>query len=103
MSPPTPTPEPGQLADEIADAVLAHPAVARLDGGPFGVVATLVPGRKVIGVTVDESAGAVEIAVVLLAGNPIPAVVAELRERVRAISGAGAVDVTVTDIVDGDA
>ena len=33
-------------AAELAAAVLAHPGVARLDGGPFGTVASFLPGRR---------------------------------------------------------
>ena len=62
------------LAEAVAAAVLAHPGVARLSGGPFGTIASYLPGRRVIGVRLPlEDTDPVEIAVV-------------------------AVDVTVTDV-----
>ncbi|UVS78025.1 hypothetical protein [Actinokineospora sp. UTMC 2448] len=85
------------IADRLAAAVLAHPAVVRLDGGPFGTVATALPGRRVVGVGVDARGG-VEVAVVLTADRPIPAVTAELRELVRGVAGGVPVDVHVSDV-----
>jgi uncharacterized alkaline shock family protein YloU len=90
---------PEKLAEAIAAAVLAHPAVVRLDGGALGVVATHLPGRKVVGVRVGETDEPVEIAVVLRLGAPLPRVVADIRERVQAVASGVAVDVEVTDVV----
>lgn len=84
------------LADRVGAAVLAHPDVARLDGGPFGTVATALPGRRVVGVLVG--ADAVEVSVVLGGDRPIPAVTAELRAIVRALTGPVPVDVHVSDV-----
>ncbi|MGW5054515.1 hypothetical protein [Actinokineospora sp. NPDC004072] len=84
------------LADRLGAAVLAHPAVVRLDGGPFGTVATALPGRRVQGVAIGGQG--VEVAVVLRADQPIPAVAAELRDRVRAVVGQVPVDVHVSDV-----
>ncbi|MEC3981094.1 hypothetical protein [Amycolatopsis sp. H20-H5] len=86
-------------ADTIAAAVLAHPSVARLDGGALGVVATHLPGHRVVGVRQPDEDGAVELSVVLTLGQPLPEVTAQLRSVVRAIAGDVRVDVTVTDIV----
>lgn len=105
--------EPPEVADVIAAAVLAHPAVVRLDGGAFGTVASHLPGRRVVGVRViagaagpdaaqDTSTGGVEVAVVARLGRPLPAVVAELRDRVRQVAGAVPVDVMVSDVVIDD-
>ncbi|MGX7826734.1 hypothetical protein ACTG9Q_16740 [Actinokineospora sp. 24-640] len=85
------------LADRLGAAVLGHPAVVRLDGGPFGTVATALPGRRVVGVVVGAR-DAVEVSVVLSAQRPIPEVVAEVREQVRAIAGPVAVDVHVSGV-----
>ncbi|MFC7613918.1 hypothetical protein ACFQV2_10525 [Actinokineospora soli] len=84
------------LADRLGAAVLAHPGVVRLDGGPFGTVATALPGRRVVGVAVG--ARGVEVAVVLRADRPVPPVVAELRELVRGVAGPVPVDVHVSDV-----
>ena len=37
------------LAEAVAAAVLAHPGVAPLSGGPFGTIASYLPGRRVVG------------------------------------------------------
>jgi len=98
-------PEPGPraedvLAQAVADVVAAHPAVVRLDGGILGAVVTYLPGRRLVGVRVDaDPAVAVEVAVVLYLGTPIPEVVAELRARVGRVVGDRPVDVTVSDVV----
>jgi hypothetical protein len=94
------TPAGPAQADTIAAAVLAHPSVARLDGGALGVVATHLPGRRVVGVRLPGDDGPVELSVVLFLGQPLPEVTAELRSIVRALAGDVRVDVTVTDIVD---
>ncbi|GAA0625602.1 hypothetical protein GCM10010174_51270 [Kutzneria viridogrisea] len=88
-----------ELAELIAQAVLAHPAVHRLDGGEFGVVASPLPGRRVLGVLTEGPGSPVEIAVVLLLGHPIPEVVEQLRERVKAVAGTVPVDITVADLM----
>jgi plasmid stabilization system protein ParE len=91
------------LAQRVADAVAAHPAVARLDGGAFGSVATHLPGRRLLGVRIGRGDEPVEIAVVLHGRRPIPDVVRVLRRRVAAVCAAAghpvrAVDVTVSDL-----
>jgi hypothetical protein len=92
--------EPAEPARSAADAVLAHPAVVRLDGGPFGTVASYLPGRRVVGVRLpDGPARPVEIAVVARAGTPLPQLAAEIATLVRSVLGEVAVDVTVADLV----
>lgn len=83
------------LVDRIGEAALADPAVARLDGGPFQTVATYLPGRRVVGVTVDDR---ITVSVVVAVGHPIPAVAQALRERVRRVAGDVPVDVHVNDL-----
>lgn len=85
------------IADRIVEVVTAHPCVVRMDGGEFGVVATYLPGRKVLGVR--DSEDTLEICVVLGMRRPVPDVVAELREKVREITGPVPVDVTVADVL----
>lgn len=97
MTVPTPT-DPAVLAELVADAVTAHPSVARLDGGAFGTVATYLPAGRLVGVHVGRPGEPVEIAVVLRLDRPIPDVVASLRTTVRALCDGASVDVTVADV-----
>ncbi|MCG8918177.1 hypothetical protein L6E12_20550 [Actinokineospora sp. PR83] len=93
-----PTAAPGALADAIGAAVLADPAVLRLDGGAFGAVATALPGRRVVGVRVGAPGDPIEVSVVLAMGTPVPAAAARVRGAVRALAGPVPVDVHVSDV-----
>lgn len=86
------------LADRIAAEILAHPAVAHLHGGPFGLVSTHLPGRQVRGIRAPEG-GPVEVAVVLRLDRPMHEVADELRARVRSVVGEVPVDITISDVV----
>jgi hypothetical protein len=93
-----------ELAERIADTVLAHPAVARLHAGPFGTVASYLPGRRVDGVKIAHDGSAVDVAVVvdlkaLEAGRPILAVAQQLRAAVRELAGDARVDVLIVDLL----
>ncbi|WP_219415429.1 hypothetical protein [Pseudonocardia nigra] len=90
--------DPAALAERIAATVTAHPAVARLDGGMFGAVATYLPGRRLTGVRVGEGDEPVEVGVVLYLDRPIPDVVRSLRREVSGMCGGAAVDITVADV-----
>ncbi|WP_017976105.1 hypothetical protein [Actinopolyspora halophila] len=93
----------GAHAERVAEAVLGHPCVVRLDGGEHGTVATYLPGRRVTGVRVDpDGAGAAEVCVVLRLLRPVPELVDEIRTRLREVVGDSAVDVTVTDVLSPD-
>lgn len=94
----SPAPDPA-LAERIAAAVTAHPAVARLDGGDFGAVATYLPGRRLIGVRLGQVGEPVELAVVLWPHQPIPEVAGALRRKVSAMCAGAAVDIADVDIV----
>ncbi|MFP5070479.1 hypothetical protein ACLFMI_12525 [Pseudonocardia nantongensis] len=94
-------PAPEALAELVADAVAAHPSVARLHGGTFGAVATWLPGRRLVGVHVGGPGEPVEIGVVLRLDRPIPATVASLRRTLSPLVGGCAVDVTVADVDTG--
>ncbi len=94
----TTTVDPDALAALVAAAVTAHPAVARLDGGVFGGIATYLPGRRLVGVRLGRGDEPVEVAVVLHLGRRIQDVVRELRTEVSALCGGAAVDITVADL-----
>lgn len=88
------TPEPAA----VADAVLAHPLVLRLDGGPFGVVASYLPGARLPGVRIGTGDEATEVAVVVALGVPFARLADEIAARVRAVLGPVPVDVTFSDV-----
>jgi hypothetical protein len=92
-------PDPVALAERVAAAVAAHPAVAGLHGGIYGSVTTYLPGRKLVGVRIGECDEPVEVAVVLRSDRPIPEVVRSLRGEVSRLCGGAAVDITVADIL----
>ena len=98
MTVPTVSADPTALAERVAAAVAAHPSVARLHGGVFGVVATYLPGRRLTGVRIGEGDEPVELGVVLYLDRPIPDVVRTLRREVSGMCGGAAVDITVADI-----
>lgn len=98
MTVPTASGEPTVLAERVAAAVTAHPAVAGLHGGVFGAVATYLPGRRLTGVRIGEGQEPVELGVVLYLDRPIPEVVRSLRRDVSAMCGGAAVDITVADV-----
>ncbi|WP_433324513.1 hypothetical protein [Spirillospora sp. CA-294931] len=82
-----------RLADGIAAAVTACPAVARMADGP---VATYLPGRVVPGVAVDE--GSARVAVVARYGRPLAEIAEQVRSAARAAAPALRVDVAIEDI-----
>lgn len=93
-------PEQEHVTERVAEAVLDHPAVVRLDGGEHGIIATHLPGRRVTGVrTAVDTGGATEVCVVLSLRRPVPELVAEIRERVREVIGETRIDVTVADVL----
>ncbi len=95
-------PESGQLADAIAAAVRAHPAVADLDGGPFGTIACYLPGRRVVGVRAGKPGEPVEVSVVARLGTPLPRLATELRRLITAVTGSRVIDLTINDVIAGD-
>jgi hypothetical protein len=97
-APVAPTAGPASLAEQVAAVVTAHPSVARLHGGVYGVVATYLPGRKLTGVRIGEGDEPVELGVVLRLDRPIPEVVRALRREVSRMCGGAAVDITVADL-----
>ena len=89
---------PGRAA-ELAAAVLAHPGVESLDGGPFGTVASYLVGERVVGVRIGTGGEPVELAVVARLGTPLPRLAQELGAVVRGLLGPVAVEITFSDVV----
>ncbi|MDQ2789119.1 MAG: hypothetical protein M3Y73_05190 [Actinomycetota bacterium] len=87
------------LADALAAAVRAHPEVADLDGGPYGVVVSHLPDRRVVGVRVGEPGEPVEVSVVARLGTPLPQLATELRQMITAITGPRVIEVTINDVI----
>jgi hypothetical protein len=86
------------VAAAVAAAVRAHPAVARLDGGPFGTVASYLPGLlRIDGVRIGIGDEPVELAVVVRPGIALPLLGEQLGAIVRGICGPVAVEVTFSD------
>lgn len=87
-------------ADRVAEAVLAVPGVAGLNGGAFGEVATYLPGRRVVGVA-DRGD---HLLVSVTAVAPVPEAGApdlhRLGNRIRAT--AANVDLRPVDVVIAD-
>lgn len=92
-------PDPGQLAEAVAAVVRAHPAVADLDGGPFGVLASYLPGRRVVGVRVGGPDEPVEVSVVVRLGPPLPQVATELCRVITAVTGVRPIELTINDVL----
>lgn len=92
----------GQLAEAVAAAVRAHPAVADLDGGPFGTIACYLPARRVVGVRIGEPGQPVEVSVVARLGTPLPQLATELRRMITAVSGPRVINLTINDVITGD-
>jgi uncharacterized alkaline shock family protein YloU len=91
----------GVDVDRVAAAVAACPAVARLTGG-IGGLGTYLPGRRVPGVVVRESAGPsppkVEVHVVARYGPTMREVASQVRTALAALIPASAVDVIIDDV-----
>ena len=88
----------GALSERVADALLAHPDVVRLSGGTFGSIATYLPGRRVVGVSLGEGGEPTRIGVVLRLGARVHATADALRALVAVETGARRVDVVVADV-----
>lgn len=84
------------IADTIAAAVRACPAVAGLHGGRYGEVATYLPGHAVVGVRVTDRDVGVHVV------GRYPASIAAIAEQVRTAVGTVVADrpvsVTVEDL-----
>ncbi|WP_026876030.1 hypothetical protein [Jiangella gansuensis] len=89
----------GELADHVAEAVLAVDGVTDLHGGLFGEIGTYLPGRRVRGVRLGP-AGSAQVHVVLRWGVDIPRTAGAIRRAVAALVD-GPVEVTVEDLATG--
>jgi hypothetical protein len=83
-------------ADLIAEQVAGCRSVARMSAGPFGEVATYLPGRRVPGVRIGD--GRVEVHVVACWGVSVPNLAAEVRAVLCRVAGGRPVDVHVDDV-----
>lgn len=84
-------------ARDVAARVRACPGVAGLSAGPFGTLATYLPGEIVPGVAVRDD----EIDVHLIAryGTPLPDLAAAVRDAVGKLAAGRRVNVTIEDLV----
>jgi hypothetical protein len=91
----------GVDVDRVAAAVAACSAVARLTGGASGL-GTYLPGRRVPGVVVRESAGAspprVEVQVVARYGPAMREIARQVRAALAALIPGNPVDVIIDDV-----
>jgi len=95
----TPPVPPGDVsADAVAEAALGCPCVLSLATEGPGVLATYLPGRRVVGVSLREDACEVGV-VLLLEGRPLPQLAEQVRRAVAPVAGGRPVHVTITDVV----
>ncbi len=86
-------------ADAVAAAVLGHPTVACLDGGPFGAIVSYLPvRRRVLGVQV--AARSARVGVVVRPGVALPRLSEEIGALVRGVLGPVSVEITFCDIAE---
>lgn len=84
------------LAGRVMQAAASCPAVAGLSGGPYGTVATYLPGRTLLGVAVR--AGEIEVCVTVWYGLPLAAAARQVRDAVAAAVPGHAVNVIIGDV-----
>jgi hypothetical protein len=84
--------------DAVAALVRGCAGVSALDGGPFGEVASYLPGRTVPGVAVDD--GRIRVQVRSRWGVPAADVAAIITAALAPLAGPRPVDVTIADIDD---
>jgi hypothetical protein len=85
----------GVDVEAVAAAVLACPAVAALDGGRFGEVASYLPGRRVPGIAISEGRVSVQVR-----SRWVPAaeLASEITSALAPLTGTRLVSVTIADI-----
>ena len=82
--------------DAIAAAIMACPAVAGLHEGGNLAVATYLPGRRVVGVRIEDQR--VLVSVVLSSGSSVRILEAQVRSGLARHAGGRWVDVHVADV-----
>ncbi|MDP8937946.1 MAG: hypothetical protein M3O23_09515 [Actinomycetota bacterium] len=82
--------------DAVAAAVAGCPPVAGLSAGRFGEVATYLPGRRLVGVRLDDDE--LEVHVVARWGTPLPEVGDAVRRAVAPVGDGRPVTVYIDDI-----
>ncbi len=95
---PGPAPFDSTEIDAVAAIVRGCAGVSALDGGPFGEVASYLPGRTVQGVTVDDSR--IRVQVRSKWGVPAADVAALITAALAPLAGPRPVDVAIGDIDD---
>ena len=85
-----------ELADSVAEAILAVPGVAALHPGMFGEVGTYLPGRRVTGVRITDDR--VDVHVTVHEGVDVRRTAAAVRDAVVRVTSRPTVDITVEDI-----
>ncbi|WP_285773971.1 hypothetical protein [Microtetraspora sp. NBRC 13810] len=85
-----------RLARELAERVRSCPDVAGLSTGPFGTVASYLPGHRIHGVAVRDDE--IEIAVVAHYGRPLPEIADQVREAVAPLAGGRPIHVAIDDL-----
>ena len=84
--------------DAVAAIVRGCAGVSALDGGPFGEVASYLPGRTIPGVAVDDNL--IRVQVCSNWGVPAADVDALITAALAPLAGPRPVDVTIADIDD---
>lgn len=82
--------------DAVAAAVAACRTVAGLSGGPTGTAATYLPGRRVVGVRVDD--GTLTVHAVGVYGPTVDTIGTEVRSAVAPLAGGRTVRVVLEDL-----
>lgn len=82
----------------IAAAVRQCAGVSALDDGPYGEVATYLPGRKVVGVVIGD--GQVTVQVRAAWGVPAPELAALITTVASPLAGHRLIDVVIADMDD---
>src|SRR3954447_27003462 len=86
--------------DSLAAAVVACPAVARLHPGGTKFVATYLPGRRIVGVRVDDER--ILVSTVLARGASVRTLESQVRKALAPLVRGRGIDVHVADIDIGE-
>lgn len=92
-----------ELAVRIHDAVVGVPGVASIGSGRMDQIVTLLPGRTVAGVSVDDARVTIEVIGSYPPAGSYQDLAGEVRARASTIAASHAIDVVVADIdIDND-